>query len=92
MTAPGPDRTFLIVASTDLDRAQIMMTRIREQMEKLSDLKAYGCFEVSAVALPSPGPAAGDSLQQQVEEVAGIVAQTTRAMLHGTSDGQDRNN
>ena len=92
MTATGPDRTFLIVASTDLDRAQIMMTRIREQMEKLAALKAYGCFEVTAAALPSPAPAAGDSLQQQVEEVAGIVAQTTRAMLHGTSDGQDRNN
>jgi len=35
MNSATADETFLVVASTDLERANIMMTRIREQLEKV---------------------------------------------------------
>ena len=84
MTTAGAEQTFFVVASTDLERSQIMMTRIREQMDKLPDLKACGGFEVSAVAVPSPNSTAGTSLEQQVEEVAGKVTEVVRAALDVT--------
>ncbi len=41
MTANGGEETFLVVASTDLGRAEVMMTRIREQLGKVDDLKKH---------------------------------------------------
>lgn len=90
MTTAGPDQTFFLVASTDLERSQIMMTRIREQMDKLPDLKAYGSFEVSAVAVPSSDLPAEVSLQQQVEEVAKRVTGIARASLGSTFNRQEQ--
>lgn len=81
MTASGAEQTFFVVASTDLNRAEIMMARIREQMAKLAELKASGEFEVSASAVPLPDPAAGHSLEQQVREVADRVTEMAWAAL-----------
>ena len=47
MASAGPEQSFFVVASTDLARAEIMMTRIREQLGKLPALKAGGEVEVS---------------------------------------------
>ncbi len=81
MATPGPEQTLLVVASTDLTRAEIMMTRIREQMGKLADLNASGEFEMSASEVPLPDPAMGHSLQQQVQEVADRVTEMARDIL-----------
>lgn len=81
MTTSRPEQTFFVVASTDLTRAEIMMTRIRGQLEKLPDLKAAGELEVSAAAVPLPDPAAGHSLEEQVQEVADRVTEMARAAL-----------
>jgi hypothetical protein len=56
MAAQGPEQTFFVVASTDLIRAEIMMTRIREQLGSLPELTASGEVEVSASAVPLPDP------------------------------------
>ena len=80
MSASGLAQTFFVVASTDLPRAEIMMARIREQMGKLGDLQAGAELQVSACAVPLPDSAAGQSLQQQVQEVADRV--TAMARMH----------
>jgi signal transduction histidine kinase len=81
MTMPGPEQTFFVVASTDLSRAGIMMTRIREQMGKLVELTASGEFEISASEVPLPDPAAGHSLQERVQEVADRVTEMVRSIV-----------
>ena len=81
MTTGGAEGTFLVVASTDLDRASIMMTRIREQLGKVSDLADTGTLEVSALAVPLPDRDADLSLEQQVQEVAGTVTNMVRSVL-----------
>jgi signal transduction histidine kinase len=70
MITPGPAQTYFVVASTDLVRAEIMMTRIREQLAKLPDLAASGDFEVSASAVTLPDLAEGASIEEQVQTVA----------------------
>lgn len=83
MTASGAEETFLVVASTDLERSQIMMTRIREQLGKVDDLKATGELEVSALAVPLPDRSVVPSLEAQVQEVAGTVGEMVRTVLAG---------
>ncbi|MGZ4732449.1 MAG: ATP-binding response regulator [Terriglobales bacterium] len=81
MTAGGAEETFLVVASTDLERANIMMTRIREQLWNANDLNGTGELEVSASAVPLPDRADGHSLQEQVREVACAVTEMVRSVL-----------
>ena len=81
MTTSGPEQTFLVVASTDLIRAEIMMTRIRQQLGNMADLSAGGEFEVSASKVLLPDPAAGLSLEQQVREVAACVTEMAQTIL-----------
>jgi signal transduction histidine kinase len=81
MSNTGAMQTFFVVASTDLNRAEIMMTRIREQLGKHPDLHGTGDLEVSASAVALPDPAAGRSLEDQVREVAERVTEMARAAL-----------
>ena len=81
MAAAGPEQTYFVVASTDLNRAEIMMTRIREQMAKQAELKASAEFEVSASAVPRPDRPGEPSLELQVADVAGSVTEMIRAAM-----------
>ena len=81
ITAAGAEETYLVVASTDLEHANIMMTRIREQLGKVPELDGTGELEVSASAVPLPDRAAGRSLEEQVQEVAQAVAEMVRSVL-----------
>jgi len=80
MTTHGAEETFLVVASTDLERANIMMARIREQLGKVSDLNGTGELEVSASAVRLPD-GAGQSLEEQVQGVAGAVTEMIRSVV-----------
>ena len=88
IAAPGPEQPFFVVASTDLERAEIMMRRIREQMGKLEQLNAHGVFEVSASAVPHPDPGVDQSLEKQVQEVAANVSEMIRAALDQSSHSE----
>jgi signal transduction histidine kinase len=84
MAGPGLAQSFFVVASTDMKRAEIMMTRIRGQMAKMPELKANGEFTVSAapislVDLP-PKPTDG-ALEQQVAAIAQRVTEMVRAAV-----------
>jgi hypothetical protein len=80
MTATGAEQTLLVVASTDIAKAEIMMTRIREQLEKMEELKASSEFAVSASSIALPDTA-GLSLEQQVASVADSVTEMARTIL-----------
>ena len=83
MTPAGADETFLVVASTDLERAEIMMTRIREQLGKVAELNGTGKVEVSASTVPLPVHGAEHSLEVQVQELAGTISEMVRTVLGG---------
>ena len=86
MTASGPEQTFLVVASTDMDRVPIMMTRIREQLEKVADLKATGKLTLSAEPVTLPGPA--NPLEKQVQEVANRVTEMAHSALGSVQNSE----
>jgi signal transduction histidine kinase len=83
LAGAGADETFLAVASTDLEHAEIMMTRIREQLGKIGELNDGGQLEVSALAMPNPDLGAGGSLEEQVQAVACAVNKMVRSALGG---------
>lgn len=78
MTAHGPVQTFYVVASTDMDQVSIMMTRIREQIEKVGELKANCEIDISAHAVTLPDPGSSDPLMAKVQEVADRVTAMAR--------------
>jgi signal transduction histidine kinase len=86
MAGFGPEQSFFVVGSTDLARAEIMMARIREQIESLPELKASGEFEISAAAvpltdLPDPKSSEAASLEAQVAALAYRITEMARAAL-----------
>jgi hypothetical protein len=75
----GTSETFFVTASTDLERAEVMMKRIREQLEAGAGFKAAGFLKVSATAVLLPSAEDGKSLEGRVQAVADRV--TEMAML-----------
>jgi signal transduction histidine kinase len=84
LSAPGPEQTFLVVASTDMNRVPIMMTRIREQLEKVADFNTIGELTLSAEPVTLPDPAS--PLEKQVQEVANRVTEMARFALGPTQN------
>jgi len=81
MTTPGPEQAYFVVASTDLKRAEIMLTRIRIQLAKIEELNTSGTFEITAAEVALPDRAEGHSLEQQVREVAERVSEMARVEI-----------
>jgi signal transduction histidine kinase len=81
MWASGSTETFYVLASTDMERAGIMITRMREQLERIVDLKTKGTLTIttSPVELESVDPS--QSLEKQVEAVAGRVNEMIMASM-----------
>jgi hypothetical protein len=71
----------MVVASTDLECANVMMTRIREQLGKVQGLSGAGELEVSASAVPLAEAGPGQSLDAQVHKVAEAVNEIVRSVL-----------
>jgi hypothetical protein len=90
MNGLGPEQTFFVVASTDLTGAEIMMTRVREQLGSLPQLKTGGEVEVSASAVPMPDRAEDHPLEEQVRQVADHVTGMIRAALAPQSTSSPR--
>lgn len=76
----GRKQTYFVVASTDLEKAEIMMARIREQLDKCGDLKTSGSLKVTATAIPMPEKDSGP-VEHQVQEVANSVTEMIRCAL-----------
>jgi signal transduction histidine kinase len=75
MGTSGAAETFYVVASTDLQRSGIMTTRIREQLERVPDLKTKCTLTISSAPVQLPAADTKQSLDQQIQSVAGCVTQ-----------------
>ena len=71
--------TFFIVASTDLQRSGIMTTRIREQLERVPDLKTKCTVTITTVPVELASAGATVALPEQVQSVADCVTKMIMA-------------
>ena len=78
IAARGADETFFVVASTDMQKVNIMMDRIREQVGGVPRLKASGTLRVTAEMIPTAPTAAPRTVEQQVWDVADVVTEIIR--------------
>ncbi|HEY6336979.1 MAG TPA: hybrid sensor histidine kinase/response regulator [Candidatus Sulfotelmatobacter sp.] len=71
--SPGPAEIFFVVASTDLNHSGIMTMRIREQLERMTDLKTKGTLAITAIPVEVSPAAPDEPLGQQVQRLADSV-------------------
>lgn len=81
MGISGLTETFFVVASTDMERSGIMTTRIREQLERMSDLKAKCSLTITSMPLELPSDHVEKDVEQQVQTVADCVTQAIMASV-----------
>jgi signal transduction histidine kinase len=86
MGHPGASENFFVAASTDLERAEIMMKRIREQVGANTELKAGGMLKVSATPVMLPSPEDGKTLENKVQAVADQITEMALTMLEPKSN------
>ena len=77
----GPHETLFVAASTGLEGAEIMMKRIREQLEAGAGFKTAGRVKVSATAVPLPSREDGKPLPELVQAVADQVTEMVMMAL-----------
>jgi signal transduction histidine kinase len=75
MAAQGPGEAFYIVASTDLQQAGIMTTRIREQLERVEDLSSKATVAISLVPVEFEPGKADISLEAKVQVLASRISE-----------------
>jgi signal transduction histidine kinase len=81
MRHTGNNEIFFVAASTDLDRAKVMMKRIREQFEAVVGFKTAAVLNLSATVVPLPSSGNGKPLQELVQVVAYRVTETVMLAL-----------
>lgn len=84
MASQGSGEAFYVVASTDLQQGGIMTTRIREQIERIEDLKTKAFLSISLVPVEFQVPDANASLEEKVEALAGCVTEMILNDMHGS--------
>jgi signal transduction histidine kinase len=77
----GLGENLFVAASTGLEGAEIMMKRIREQLQGAEGFKAAGCVKVSATAVAMPARDAAKPVEELVQAVANQVSEMTMAAL-----------
>ena len=75
MGTSGTTETVFVVASVDMERSGNMTTRIREQLERVTDLKTKCTFAITTVPVELPSGQMGGTLEEQIQTVAGCVTQ-----------------
>jgi sigma-B regulation protein RsbU (phosphoserine phosphatase) len=76
----GPTETLFVAASTDMERVEIMMKRMREQLEAGPGFKTAGILKVSATAVPLPAEN-GAGLEDLVQTVADRITEMAQLTL-----------
>jgi len=83
MAASGSTETFFVVASTDMERAQIMTTRIREQLTRVCDLQNKGTLTITTAPVEparlSANPAAGNNVEALADHVTEMIMTSLQA-------------
>ena len=75
MGTSGTTETVFVVASVDMDRSGNMTARIREQLERVTDLRTKCTFAITTVPVELPSGQMGGTLEEQIQTVAGCVTQ-----------------
>jgi hypothetical protein len=87
---PGFDQTFFVVASTEPEPAEIMMKRIREQIEAGTDLQGNGTVKVTATPLERPSEGMGMALEEMVGMLAETANQAAKLALGIAGNSYDK--
>ena len=77
----GVSETLFVAASPGLEGAEIMMKRIREQLEEGAGFKTAGVLKVSANAVLLPSSEDGKTLEDLVQAVADRITEMARLTL-----------
>jgi signal transduction histidine kinase len=75
MGTSGAAETFFVVASTDLQQSGIMIARIREQLERVPELKSKCTLTITVASVELPSASPDESLQEQVQAVSDRVSE-----------------
>ena len=81
MWATGSTETFFVLALTDMEHAGIMTTRIREQLERITELKTKGRLTITTAPVDVGSVSATQPLGKQVDTVAGCVTDLIMANM-----------
>jgi len=92
METSGAGETFFVVASTDMERVNIMMDRIRDQIGALPKLKASGTLRVTAEMVLVPPAADPRTVEQQVRGVADYVTEVIQQGLRRKQNFTEKEN
>ena len=87
----GPNETFFVAASTDLERVEIMMKRIREQIEAGAGFKTAGVLRVSATAVTLPSAVENTMLEGLVQTVAERITEMAQLTLASKASPESGN-
>ena len=77
----GLSENLFVAASTGLEGVEIMMKRIREQLQGAEGFKAAGCVKISAAAVTMPPRDTAKPLDELVQAVANQVSEMAMAEL-----------
>jgi signal transduction histidine kinase len=77
----GPNETFVIVASTDEKRADILRQRIQGQLNSCAELKNNSVFKIAILPVDLPSSEKGQSLLSLVRKVADNINQAVMTIF-----------
>ena len=86
----GKDETFFVVASADLDGANILLNRIQEQLEGCSELKASAVFKTSTAPVQLPSRESVEPVEKLVHEVADRINEMLMLNLSRRQSSEDQ--
>lgn len=79
----GGSETFFVVASTDLQRSGIMTTRIREQLDRVEELKERFTVAIATLPVELAAEITRQPLEQQIQAVADSITQMILRSMDG---------
>jgi hypothetical protein len=90
LATTGPAESFLIVASTNLLGAHVILERMRTQLERRPELQTAASFKFYATSIPLPATQ-DHELKELVQQVADSIAKvaTTNLRLKVIFDSLD---
>jgi hypothetical protein len=91
ISAHGSGEAFYIVAATDLQQGGIMTTRIREQLERLEELRTKAFLSISLVPIEFQVSGANAPLDQKVQALAQRITEIILNDAHGSPAQEAKN-
>src|ERR1022692_206538 len=86
MGTSGAAETFFVVASTDMPQSGIMTARIREQLERVPELKAKCTLTIMAAPIEPPAAISGQSFSSQSFSSQSLSSQSLEQQVQALAD------